>query len=101
MHDKRLLERIFKAQYPRLKRIAKSLLYNDKEAEDIVFDVFAKLLERDFEFTMESELYRQLVELKRAENRPKDIDTDDAWKRFENTKYRNITVMSWFSTTKV
>jgi RNA polymerase sigma factor (sigma-70 family) len=51
MHDKRLLERIFKAHYPKMLRIAKMLLYNDKEAEDVVFDVFAKMWERDVDFS--------------------------------------------------
>ena len=32
------------------------------------------------------ELYSRLVEIKRAQNTTKDVDVDDAWQRFEQTK---------------
>lgn len=34
----------------------------------------------------DSELYSRLVEIKRAQNAPKDVDVDDAWKRFEQER---------------
>lgn len=47
MIDKTILHRLFCRHYSEMMHLARTLLYDDVEAEDVVQDVFARLLECD------------------------------------------------------
>ena len=49
MLDKNILERLFRQYYGKMIRLASILLGDDTEAQDVVQDVFAKLMEHDYE----------------------------------------------------
>ena len=44
MLDRKILERLFRQNYSGMIRLASVLLGNDKEAEDVVQDVFERLM---------------------------------------------------------
>lgn len=48
MLDKNILEGLFRQHYGKMIHLAGTLLGNNDEAEDVVQDVFARLLEKDF-----------------------------------------------------
>jgi len=48
MLDKNITESLFRQHYGKMIRLARTLLADDAEAQDVVQDVFARLLERDF-----------------------------------------------------
>lgn len=47
MVDKRLIKELFYKYYGEMMRLARTLLYSDEEAEDVVQDVFMRLIEAD------------------------------------------------------
>lgn len=47
MIDKTILHRLFCQYYSEMHHLAKTLLYTDEEAEDLVQDVFVRLMEKD------------------------------------------------------
>lgn len=51
MLDKNILEGLFRQHYGKMTHLARTLLGNNDEAEDVVQDVFARLLEKDFLMT--------------------------------------------------
>ena len=48
MLDKNILEDLFRQHYGKMMHLACALLGDNEEAEDVVQDVFAQLLEKDF-----------------------------------------------------
>lgn len=46
MHDKNILESLFRQHYGKMIALARTLLADDAEAQDVVQDVFARLVER-------------------------------------------------------
>lgn len=51
MNDKRILEGLFRQHYGKMMHLARTLLHDDAEAQDVVQDVFARLLENDYQMT--------------------------------------------------
>lgn len=51
MHDKEILERLFRQHYGKMIHLAGTLLGDDAEAQDVVQDVFARLLENEYQMT--------------------------------------------------
>ena len=51
MLDKNILEGLFRQHYGKMIHLARTLLGNDAEAQDVVQDVFARLLENDYQMT--------------------------------------------------
>ena len=49
MRDKNILEGLFRHHYSEMIHLASTLLQNDAEAQDVVQDVFANLLENDYQ----------------------------------------------------
>lgn len=47
MADKRLIKELFYTHYGEMTHLARTLLYSDEEAEDVVQDVFTRLMEAD------------------------------------------------------
>ena len=47
MIDKKILHRLFSRHYSEMIHLARTLLYDDVEAEDVVQDVFVRLMESD------------------------------------------------------
>ena len=47
MIDKTILHKLFCQHYSEMLHLARTILYDDEEAEDVVQDVFARLLESD------------------------------------------------------
>lgn len=48
MRDKNLTESLFRQHYSEMIHLARTLLVDDAEAQDVVQEVFARLLEKDF-----------------------------------------------------
>ena len=48
MIEKTILQELFRQHYNEMIHLAKTLLYSDEEAEDMVQDVFMRLIEGDF-----------------------------------------------------
>jgi RNA polymerase sigma factor (sigma-70 family) len=51
MLDKNILEGLFRQHYGKMIHLARTLLGNDAEAQDVVQDVFAHLLENEYQMT--------------------------------------------------
>ena len=51
MNDKSILEGLFRQHYGKMTHLARTLLHDDAEAQDVVQDVFARLLENDYQMT--------------------------------------------------
>jgi len=51
MNDKSILEGLFRQHYGKMINLARTLLHDDAEAQDVVQDVFARLLENDYQMT--------------------------------------------------
>ena len=51
MNDKSILEGLFRQHYGKMIHLARTLLHDDAEAQDVVQDVFARLLENDYQMT--------------------------------------------------
>ena len=51
MNDKRILEGLFRQHYGKMMHLARTLLHDDAEAQDVVQDVFARLLENEYQMT--------------------------------------------------
>ena len=51
MLDKNILEGLFRQHYGKMTHLARTLLGDDAEAQDVVQDVFARLLENDYQMT--------------------------------------------------
>lgn len=51
MNDKSILEGLFRQHYGKMTHLARTLLHDDAEAQDIVQDVFARLLENEYQMT--------------------------------------------------
>ena len=49
MIDKTILHRLFSRHYNEMSHLARTLLYDDAEAEDVVQDVFVRLMESDIQ----------------------------------------------------
>ena len=49
MIDKTILHRLFCRHYSEMSHLARTLLYDDAEAEDVVQDVFVRLMESDIQ----------------------------------------------------
>ncbi len=45
--DKETIEQLFRQHYAQMTRLAKTLLYDDEEARDVVSELFAKLVKTD------------------------------------------------------
>ena len=51
MNDKSILEGLFRQHYGKMIHLARTLLHDDAEAQDVVQDVFARLLENEYQMT--------------------------------------------------
>ena len=51
MNDKSILEGLFRQHYGKMTHLARTLLHDDAEAQDVVQDVFARLLENEYQLT--------------------------------------------------
>lgn len=51
MNDKSILEGLFRQHYGKMAHLARTLLHDDAEAQDVVQDVFARLLENEYQMT--------------------------------------------------
>ena len=51
MNDKSILEGLFRQHYGKMTHLARTLLHDDAEAQDVVQDVFARLLENEYQMT--------------------------------------------------
>ena len=51
MLDKNIFEGLFRQHYGKMIHLARTLLGNDAEAQDVVQDVFARLLENEYQMT--------------------------------------------------
>lgn len=51
MNDNSILEGLFRQHYGKMIHLARTLLHDDAEAQDVVQDVFARLLENDYQMT--------------------------------------------------
>ena len=51
MHDKNILEGLFRQHYGKMIHLAGTLLDDEAEAQDVVQDVFAHLLEKEYQMT--------------------------------------------------
>ena len=51
MNDKSILEGLFRQHYGKMIHLARTLLHDDAEAQDVVQDVFARLLENECQLT--------------------------------------------------
>ena len=51
MNDKSILEGLFRQHYGKMIHLARTLLHDDAEAQDVVQDVFAHLLENQYQMT--------------------------------------------------
>ena len=51
MLDKNILEGLFRQHYGKMTHLARTLLGDDAEAQDVVQDVFVRLLENDYQMT--------------------------------------------------
>jgi len=49
MRDKNITENLFRQHYGKMIHLARTLLVDDAEAQDVVQEVFARLLEKDFQ----------------------------------------------------
>ena len=49
MNDKSILEGLFRQHYGKMIHLASTLLHDDAEAQDVVQDVFARLLENEYQ----------------------------------------------------
>ena len=91
MLDKNILEGLFRQHYGKMTHLARTLLGNDAEAQDVVQDVFARLLENEYKMTgSKTESYLMsavrnrcinLIRKKRLQERVKNLypidETDD------------------------
>jgi RNA polymerase sigma factor (sigma-70 family) len=51
MNDKSILEGLFRQHYGKMIHLARTLLHDEAEAQDVVQDVFARLLENKYQMT--------------------------------------------------
>ncbi len=51
MNDNSILEGLFRQHYGKMIHLARTLLHDDAEAQDVAQDVFARLLENDYQMT--------------------------------------------------
>lgn len=77
MMDKEILEQLFKRHYGKMLKMARTLLRGDADADDVVQEVFVRLLEMDFKvqedkteaYLMSSVRYGCIKRIKRMELR--------------------------------
>lgn len=82
MRDKDILERLFRQHYGKMYHLASTLLCDDAEAQDVVQDVFARLLENDYQMTGDkTEAYLMSAVHNRCLNHIKKVQLRERFKR--------------------
>ena len=82
MIEKEILEQLFKRHYSKMLKLARTLLRGDADADDVVQEVFARLLEMDFKvrddkteaYLMSSVRYGCIKRIKQLELRQRICD---------------------------
>ncbi len=94
MIDKTILHRLFCRHYSEMIRLARTLLYDDAEAEDTVQDVFVRLMQSDI-LPAEDKLSAYLM----TGTPPKDSGTKTTiWVRhgiYDGFSWKNYSFTSW------
>ncbi len=53
--EKKAIQRLFKQHYAKMYRVARTILYDEQESEDVVSDIFESLLRRQIVLTADTE----------------------------------------------
>ena len=81
MNDKSILEGLFRQHYGKMTHLARTLLHDDAEAQDVVQDVFARLLENEYQMTgSKAEAYLMSAVRNRCLNRIRNMQLRERFK---------------------